>query len=63
MLLGISTNLSTHIMPLRGIFNFPSICNANITYKQSPEKEVILGPLNVTLWNSKQKSWSKEKII
>jgi hypothetical protein len=45
------------------IFNFPSISNANITYKQSPEMEVTLGPLNVTLWHSKQKSWSREKII
>ena len=32
-LLGISTKLSTHIMPLRGIFNFPDISNANTQAK------------------------------
>jgi len=50
-------------MPLRGIFSFPDISNANLTYEQSPEMEVTLGSLNVTLWNSEQKYWSREKII
>lgn len=50
-------------MPLKGIFSFPNISNANLTYEQSPETEVTLGSLTVTLWNSKQKSWSTEKII
>jgi hypothetical protein len=49
MLLGISTKLYTHITPLRDILNFVDISNANVTYEQSPEMEVTLGSLNVTV--------------
>jgi len=49
MLTRIYMKLSPHIMPLKGIFSFPNISNANLTYEQSPETEVTLGSLTVTL--------------
>jgi hypothetical protein len=49
MLVDISTKLSTHIMPLRDILNFLNMSNANVTYERSPEMEVTLLSLNVTV--------------
>jgi len=49
MVTGIYTKLSQHIMSLAGIFSFPNISNTNLTYEHSPETEVTLVSLNVTL--------------